>query len=38
MARDEARSLFEAMGQRFKVAIIDRLGEDVEQRRRLPHR
>ena len=30
LARDRARSLFEAMGQSFKVAIIDRLGEDVE--------
>ena len=29
MSRDEARSLFHGMGQSFKVAIIDRLGDDV---------
>ena len=38
LARDRARSLFEAMGQGFKVAIIDRLGADVESVARLPHR
>ena len=30
LGRDEARSLFDGMGQEFKVAIIDRLGADVE--------
>ncbi len=30
MARDQARHLFDAMGQPFKVAIIDRLGAEVE--------
>ena len=29
MARDDARKLFEGMGQSFKVAIIDRLASDV---------
>ena len=30
MQRGEARAMFEAMGQQFKVEIIDRLDEDVE--------
>jgi len=29
LPRDEARRLFEEMGQKFKVAIIDRLASDV---------
>ena len=31
LPRDEARALFEKLGQPFKVAIIDRLGDSVDQ-------